>query len=116
MSLLTETRLLGVTCDVRDCTAEQRVDPIPSFGPEADRFLALLLCDGWVRRVGRSTTWFCRAHADRATRCLKGRWGGCSPWCPVHKHGLVTTWNSEDARRLAGQDNLLSRADRARAR
>lgn len=117
MSLLTETRLLGVSCDVKSCETEHRLaESIPSFGPQADRFQALLLCDGWARRAGITTWWYCPEHADRASRCIKGRGGYCSPWCPVHRDGRVTTWDSEDARRLAGLDNILSRADRARTR
>jgi hypothetical protein len=114
VSLLTETRLLGVSCDVKGCDVEQRVDPIPSYGPAADRFLGFLLCDGWARRNGRSVTWFCPKHADRASHCIKGKWGQCSPWCPVHRDGRVATWASEDARRLQGLDNMLTRMDRAR--
>jgi len=115
MSLLTETRVVGVSCDVRGCSHEHRLTKsVPYFSGEHDRFLALLLTEHWARRAGRSVTWFCPTHADRAGRCIKGSWGQCSPWCPVHRDGRVTTWDSEDERRLAGLDNILSRADRAR--
>lgn len=115
MTLLTETRLLGVSCDVHDCTREQRLtEPVPTFSPEADRFRAFLLCEGWVIRHGLTAWWFCPEHADRANHCVKGRYG-CSPWCPVHRDGRVTTWASEDARRLAGLDNMLTRAERRKA-
>lgn len=114
MSLLTLTLITGAECDVRGCTLRQELEPpAPTFSPAARSFEAALLRWGWARRCGRSVRWYCPGHADRARRCVKGRYG-CSPWCPVHGHGSVQTWDTEDAKRLAGKRNMLTDADRGR--
>ena len=113
MAELTKTVLVGVACDVSSFTAEVRPgDPAEQFSAAERRFYKLLLCEGWAKRIGRSTRWYCPAHSERAGRCVKGRWGGCSPWCPVHGHGQVVTYETEDAKRLAGQRNMLTEASR----
>ncbi len=117
MTLVTTTFVLRVECSVRDCTARLTAGTGVAFHtPAHARFIGLVLAEGWVERIGRSNRWYCKAHAARAGRCVKGKWGACSKHCPVHGHGHVVSWASEDARRLAGRHNRLSEADRARGR
>ena len=112
MSIMTTTLVVGVSCDVRGCTTNHRLGtPVQSSSKERASFIRLLLAEGWAERIGRSNRWYCPAHADRAGRCAGGRWGTCSPHCPVHGRGQVITWDGEKAKRLAGTRSLLD-ADR----
>ena len=92
MGLIESMWVGGVSCDVRDCDVQELLpELVPSFGAAFSEFRARVFRAGWAMRVGRSNTWFCPGHADRASRCLKRAYGRCSPWCPVHRDGRVLT-------------------------
>jgi hypothetical protein len=93
MSLLESHWIRGVACDVRACTVQHRLpELIPAYGQESREFEADMFAAGWAKRIGRSVTWHCPGgHAERASRCTKGKYGACSRWCPVHKDGRVIT-------------------------
>lgn len=83
----------GISCDRRGCPTRYLLPELVwGYGAEYRQLEADVFAAGWVKRLGRSATWHCPGeHADQARRCIKGKYGACSRWCPVHKDGRIVT-------------------------